>query len=491
MDHNNAIIQFLLNDEIRQIDFEQDKNLSPTTTVLNYIRVFEHLKGVKEGCAEGDCGACTLVLAELDQKDELIYKSFTSCIVFLPYLNGKQVFTVEYLADKQNGITRFHPVQESLVKTNGSQCGYCTPGFVMSLFSLFKTNESPEREDIEQALSGNLCRCTGYQSILDAAYLVKDYPRLDKFSNLKEVQIKKLKEFSQNKSNFLIERPNEVYFQPHSLQQALEYKREYPEAVLIGGASDLALLKTKKHQILPHLLDLSQIIELKSIVDKGHYWEIGAGVSIEQLRISFNSKFPAFLKMLNVFGSQQIRNLATIGGNLGSGSPIGDTLPVLMAHQAELLIENADEQRTEKLEDYLLGYRKTSLMPDEIITKVLLPSDEGQIIWSEKISKRRDLDIATVSAGFALKLTKNNKVQSLILAYGGLAAITKRASETEEFLLGKDWEKQTIEEAMAILEEEFVPLSDARAEANGRKLLAKNLLMKFYIYTLSLKVRMS
>ena len=481
MDKNSSIIRFLLNDEVRIIDFEKEKSLSPTTTVLNYVRDNAHLKGVKEGCAEGDCGACTLVITELGIADELIYKTITSCIVFLPYLNGKQLLTVEYLSDRINGQTILHPVQEAMVKTNGSQCGYCTPGFVMSLFNLYKTTETPNREDVEYALSGNLCRCTGYQSILEAADLFKEFPKDDKFSILKEKHIQKLKEFSNNKSNFLIKRSKEVYFQPRELKQALEYKSEYPEAVLISGASDLALLKTKKHQDLPHLLDLSQIKELQNIVKKPNYWEIGAGVSIEQLRKALDNKFPSFRKMLDVFGSQQIRNMATIGGNLGSGSPIGDTLPVLIAHQAELMIENAGQKRTEKLEDYLLGYRKTSLMPDEIITKVLLPCDEGKIIWSEKISKRRDLDIATVSAGFAIKLSKENKVQSIILAFGGMAAITKRAVETEEYLLGKAWTRTVVEEAMDILANEFTPISDARAEAEGRKVLAKNLLMKFYL----------
>jgi len=483
MENNSSIIRFLLNDDIIRIDFNSNKNLSPTTTVLNYVRDFAHYKGVKEGCAEGDCGACTLVIAELGDDDNLHYKTITSCIVFLPYLNGKQLFTVEYLAERENGQTKLHPVQEALVKTNGSQCGYCTPGFVMSMFNLYKTIEQPDRTDIEQALSGNLCRCTGYQSILDASILFKDLPKDDKFSRLKAKHIELLKKMKNSSESFFIERANEVYFQPKKLQLALAYKQEYPEAILVGGASDLALLKTKKHLELPHLLDLSQIDELQTVEKKEDYWEIGSSVSLEQLRSTFDHTFPSFRKMLDVFGSQQIRNVATLGGNLGSGSPIGDTLPVLMAHQAELLIETADGQRTEKLEDYLLGYRKTSLLPDEIITKVLLPKEEGQIIRSYKISKRRDLDISTVSAGFSLKLTKDQKVQCLILAFGGMAAITNRAYRTEDFLLGKTWEKPVIEEAMEILKDEFTPLSDARAEAEGRKLLAKNLLLKFYLET--------
>jgi xanthine dehydrogenase small subunit len=483
MAESNSTIQFLLNNEIHTIDFDMDKSISATTTVLNYVRQKAYLKGVKEGCAEGDCGACTLVIAELSQQNTLQYKTITSCIVFLPYLNGKQLFTVEYLSENINGQTVLHPVQEALVKTNGSQCGYCTPGFVMSLFNLYKNSQNPNREEVEQALSGNLCRCTGYQSILDAAYLFKDLPKEDKFSLMKEKHTQILQHFAQQNTVFFVQREDEIYFQPRTLQQALEYKKKYPESLLIGGASDIALLKTKKHQSLPHLLDLSQIKEIQNIVKTDDFWEIGAGVSIEQLRLTFQEKFPSFKKMLDVFGSQQIRNMATLGGNLGSASPIGDTLPVLMAHQAELLIETEGSIRTEKLEDYLLGYRKTSLMPDEIITKIRLPFEDGQIIWSEKISKRRDLDISTVSAGFALKQTRDGKVQRIILAFGGMAAITNRAYQTEKFLLGKPWTRKIVEDAMEVMAEEFTPISDARAEAEGRNLLAKNLLLKFYLFS--------
>lgn len=485
MTGKTTAIQFLLNDKLKTIDFEKEKHLSPTTTVLNFVRDYAHYKGVKEGCAEGDCGACTLVIAELNALGKMEYKTITSCIVFLPYLNGKQLFTVEYLSEKKNGKIQLHPVQEALVKTNGSQCGYCTPGFVMSLFHLYKTVEQPQRLDVEMALSGNLCRCTGYQSILDAAYLFKDLPRTDKVSLLQEEHSKVLQELAKETDSFYVARENEVYFQPRSLAEALEYKKQHPEAILMGGASDLALIKTKKHQELPHLMDLSQLNALQSIIKKEGYWEIGSGVSIEQLRIAFEKDYPSFKKMLDVFGSQQIRNMATLGGNVGSSSPIGDTLPLLMAHEAELLIESHAGERREKLEDFFLGYRQNSLSAEELITKILLPATDGQILWSEKISKRRDLDISTLSAGFSLRLTKDHKVQSLILAFGGMAAMTKRAHETEEFLLGKEWTRATIEKAMPILEEEFTPLSDARAEAEGRKLLAKNTLLKFYLYTQS------
>lgn len=467
-------IEFLLNNELVKIEFNEHSSFSTTTTVLEWLRSNYDYLGSKEGCAEGDCGACTVVLGEVID-GRMFYKSVTSCILFLPYLNGKQLLTVEHLSKQVYGTYELHPVQEILAKHNGSQCGYCTPGIVMSLFSFYKNKESIE--EISESLSGNLCRCTGYESIKDAAIEITKLEKdVDVFTENEKKNVGILEDINHKKNCF----STRDYYQALTLEKALSYKQKNPDCLMIGGASDIALLKTKKHQRLGHILDLSLVSDMKQIIQKDTYLEVGASVSIEQLRYVVNSIWPDFKAILDAFGSKQIRNVATVGGNIASASPIGDLLPLLMSHQAEIIIQSKHEQRPEQLDEFILAYRKTSLMPDELISKIIIPIDSGWIFWAEKVSKRKQLDISTLSAAFALRLTKSNRVSSLFLSYGGMAAMPKRASLAEEFLLGKEWTEENIKEASLLVQEEFQPISDARASKEGRAVLASNLLLKFY-----------
>ncbi len=474
--HNK--IQFVLNDQIVTVDFNTNPELKPTTTVLNYLRSLPGHKGVKEGCAEGDCGACTVVIAEITD-EKLAYKTIDSCLVFLPMIHGKQLITVENLADDN----QLHPVQLEMVNHNGSQCGYCTPGVVMSLFGLYKNHHNPGREMIEDSLTGNLCRCTGYQSIIKAAEHACSCVDTDKFKLHETKIIDLLREINRDKSTIEVSTPDQNYYKPLTLIAALALRRKYPHATLVAGASDTALRQTKKHELLNEIIDISDIAELKSFVEDENSFKIGAGLNLEQLKSHSVEKLPALYKMLQIFGSLQIRNLATIGGNIGSASPIGDMLPVLMAYKAHIKLQSETSERMVWIEEFIKGYRSTDIRSDEMITTVHIPKLPGDtFVYSYKVSKRKDLDISTVSGGFSLKL-ENGHVKEIILAFGGMADQPKRASETEHYLQWKSWTRTNVEHAIKILVHEFTPLSDARSGAEYRRLVAGNLLLKFYTET--------
>ncbi len=478
MSSRHDIIQFVLNDRVVTVDFNANPELKPTTTVLNYLRSFPFHKGVKEGCAEGDCGACSVVIAE-NHGGKLTYKTIDSCLVFLPMIHGKQLITVENLADSG----KLHPVQQEMVNQNGSQCGYCTPGVVMSLFGLYKNHHKPERGVIEDALTGNLCRCTGYQSIIKAAEHACSCVDADKFQ-LHEVKIASLlDEINRDKSAVEINTPTQNYYKPLTLEDALAMRRRHPHATIVGGASDTALRQTKKRELLAEILDISDVAELQYFVEDEKVFKIGAGLNLEQLKSNSIEKLPALNKMLQVFGSLQIRNLATIGGNIGSASPIGDTLPLLIAYKAYIKLQSPDSERVVRLDNFIRGYRLTDLHYDELITAVYIPKlPDNTIVHSYKVSKRKDLDISTVSGGFSLQL-EDGLVKEIILAFGGMADQPKQASETERYLTSKPWTRANVEHAMKILVHEFTPLSDARSGEEYRKLVAGNLLLKFYAET--------
>lgn len=477
------MIRFVLDGKIITVDFGGNHGLKPTTTVLNYLRSLHGHKGVKEGCAEGDCGACTVILAGIDHEGRLNYQTVDSCLVFLPMIHGKQMVTVENLAHDDGAVKILHPVQRMLVEANGSQCGYCTPGVVMSLFGLFKNHVNPTRETIEDALTGNLCRCTGYQSILEAAERVGGETRSDHFTQNELHVIDLLKTIKADAQTIEIRSAQQTYFKPFTLAEALRLRYDYPAAIVINGSTDIALRQTKKKELLPMIIDLSGVDELRHSGEDNDHYILGAGITLEQLKSFSAPRMPALHHMLKVFGSLQIRNIATLGGNIGSASPIGDLIPLMIATQARIIIQSAFSERQSLVEDFITGYRKTTLENNELITGILIPksSDENKII-TYKVSKRKDLDISTVSAAFRIK-AEQGKVQEIILAFGGLAARPKRATKTEEFLTGKSWSRDTVSAAMRIMDGEFTPMSDARASAAYRKSAGRNLLMRFFLDT--------
>lgn len=473
-------ISFVLDGKLMSINFKNNGELKPTTTVLNFLRSYPEHKGVKEGCAEGDCGACTVVIAEADGDTKMKYTAVDSCLVFLPMIHGKQLITVENLEQKVDGKMILHPVQQKMVENYGAQCGYCTPGIIMSMFALYKNHHLPSTEIVADALTGNLCRCTGYLPIAEAAAQSCNNHGLDHFTE-NEKNIFELLAKINKKDTIAINNGQQEYYVPFSLKEALRLRKEHPDAIITNGSTDIALRQTKKHELLVKILDLSQIAELKHFQNTDDSIIVGAGVSIEKLRKISEKKLPAIYSTLSVFGSLQIRNLATIGGNVGSASPIGDSIPLLFAHKALVTVKNMNSERVIPIQEFITGYRSTSLKHDELIVAVEIPvPGKNDIIWSHKVSKRKDLDISTVSACFNLSLTEMNVVNTIILAYGGMAANTERAYKTEEFLTGKEWTRSTVEKAMDILYSEFKPISDARSFAETRSIAARNLLLKFW-----------
>jgi xanthine dehydrogenase small subunit len=473
-------IAFWMDGKRVAIDFAKDTQWRPTTTVLNYLRSLPNHKGTKEGCAEGDCGACTVAIAEPDQSGKMIYRAIDSCLVFLPMIHGKHLITVENLGSSDE----LHPVQKAMVDCDGSQCGYCTPGFVMSMFALYKTEQVPDREEILDAITGNLCRCTGYRTIVEATVESCLGNSADGFSAGETEVAAALDEIRQNESDIAIQTPTNTYFRPNDLQKALQYRSENPDALMVCGGTDVGLMVTKRKLDIPLMLDLSGIAELNLSKEVKEGLFLGATLSLEKVKHLCEGRFPALYDMLAVFGSRQIREQATLGGNLANASPIGDTPPVLMALNADVEVQSVSGKRRMKVSDFITGYRTTDLRTDELITAVIIPpTPANRIVKAYKISKRKDLDISTASGGFWLELKEDGTVRDIGLVYGGMAAMTKHAQKAEQYLLGKQWSRENVEAAMDLVEAEFTPISDARSGKEGRRIMARNLLLKFWADT--------
>jgi len=446
--HTNTI-QFLLNDEKVSIS-----DPDPTQSILYYLRENKKLKGSKEGCAEGDCGACTVVIGEPTDQGKSVLKTVNACIQFLPTLDGKALYTVEHLSQANDNL---HPVQQSMVDHNGSQCGFCTPGFIMSLWNVYNQHQAndtrPEPAEIRSALTGNLCRCTGYRPILEAAKHMFDLPP--------------------------------VAFDSEQLEDNLK-QLQHPKAIILAGGTDIGLWVNKQFRTLKQIIYLGKVTELKQLTTENETLVIGSGVTLSDAHQAISAHYPETDEMWERFASTPIRNAGTLGGNVANGSPIGDSMPALISLGAKVILNSLSGSRTLLLEDLYLDYMKKDMRDDEIVEAIHLPLPsqyENRTFRCYKLSKRYDSDISAVFAAFSIELDESGLVENCLFTYGGMSATPKRATLCEQSVIGKTWDESSIQQAMKQLESDYAPMSDGRASDTNRMQSAANLLYRFYLET--------
>ncbi len=470
------MIKFGLNGELKELE-----DIDPTMNLLDWLRYEARLTGTKEGCAEGDCGACTVVVGEL-RGDQPVYRAVNACTLFMPMVDGRDVVTVEHLSSGG----KLHPVQDAMVSCHATQCGFCTPGFVMTLFADYEGLDSGPELPPEDLLAGNLCRCTGYGPIIDAAKQAKDAPAnklLSREDGLGRLRSLKRESMLAYRHQDPVLGDMKAFFAPRTLDELDQVLASEPDATLIAGATDVALWVNKDHRTLPVTVSLNDIAELRTITENDRELIIGAGVRYSDAWEQLTAPFPSFGAMIRRLGAVQVRNAGTMGGNIANGSPIGDSMPPLIALGAKVRLRKQGGHRELPLEDLYLDYQKQARATDEIVEAVIIPKpapNQQHAVY--KISKRFDQDISAVCGAFAITV-ENDKVVSARVAFGGMAATPKRALACEKALLGQPWTEDTIEKAKVALASDFAPISDMRASSDYRQTVAQNLLTRFFLET--------
>jgi xanthine dehydrogenase small subunit len=459
-------------------------DLPPTTTVLQYLREHAGCTGTKEGCAEGDCGACTVIQGELDASGQLQLRNVNACTQFLPTLDGRALLTVEDVGSP----THLNPAQQAMVDCHGSQCGFCTPGFVMSLTACYERHQAagtrPDRQQLADDLAGNLCRCTGYRPILDAGEAMFNAPArcLDRapiVAALQALQADEPLDYTHAGACFNA---------PQTVPDLALLCETYPAATLLAGSTDIGLWVNKQFRELPHLIYTGRVDALREIRDETFHGQpglwIGAAAPLEDAWARLTELAPSLAELWRRFASPPVRHAGTLGGNIANGSPIGDGAPALIALGAEVVLRKGAQQRRLPLQDFYLDYMKKDLQPGEFIEALHVPRpDMSWAIAAHKISKRHDSDISAVCAVLALQL-RNGSVQQARFVFGGMAAIVKRAAAAEAAVVGQPWVEATAEAAALALPQDFKPLTDMRASDAYRLKVAQNLLRKLWLETL-------
>jgi xanthine dehydrogenase small subunit len=478
-------IRFYHRNAIREI-----KDAPVTRTVLQYLREDAHCTGTKEGCAEGDCGACTVVIGERNEAGGVDFKAVNACIQFVPTLDGKALYTVEDLRQPDGSL---HPVQEAMVECHGSQCGFCTPGFVMSMWSLYEkhghehscANKTvPSRDAISNALTGNLCRCTGYRPIVDAAVRMFEAPAPKAPLNVEALS--RTLATLERKDTFHYQHAGQQFNAPRTVEALAKIKEAEPATRILAGSTDIGLWVTKMMRELGNIVYIGQIAELQKLEVNDEWIEVGAGVSVERAYTEIVKQYPELFEMQQRFASLPIRNAGTLGGNIANGSPIGDSMPGLIALGAHVIVRGGEIEREMPLEDLYLAYQKKDMAEHEFVVGLKVPTRTGVRknlqFRTYKLSKRFDSDISAVCAAFSF-IADGNIIREPRIAFGGMAATSKRATHAEAVLRDAEWHEATAQAAMIALGNDYAPLSDMRATSNYRLEAAKNTLYRFWLET--------
>ncbi len=466
-------------------------NVPPDRTLLEVLREDLGCTGTKEGCGEGDCGACTVVLGEADGHGKVRYSAVNSCIRLAHSIDGMALWTAEDLAEDPliQPVTAstqpaegssLHPVQEAMVQCHGSQCGFCTPGFVVSLFGMYQNRvcqgQSISRAQAQQDLSGNLCRCTGYRPILDAAQHMTQLPPM---AVNEAALLQKLELFALTPQ---APEANLAYIAPTTQAELLAARAAHPQAQVVAGATDVGLWVTKQHRQFAQVLDVTRAAELRRVDEAPEHIAIGAAVTLTEAFARLTAQWPSLAEFAHRFAGLPVRNSGTLGGNVANGSPIGDSMPLLIALRAQVVLASqARGERALPLEALYTGYRQNVMAADELLVRIVVPKPtRSEQIKAYKISKRFDDDISAVCLVLNLDIA-DGTVQRASIGAGGVAATPVRAQQTEAALQGKPWTEATVQQAMRVLQAEFSPISDMRASGDYRRTVLGNLLQRFWL----------
>jgi xanthine dehydrogenase small subunit len=460
---------------IRRGDVVALPNVPPDRTLLEVLREDLGCTGTKEGCGEGDCGACTVVLGEpAGDGTRVRFRAINSCIRLAHSVDGLAVWTVEDIANADGSL---HPAQEAMVACHGSQCGFCTPGFVMSLFGMYRNHlaggEPITRQLAQEELSGNLCRCTGYRPILDAAQTMHHW-KADAVDE--PLLLQQLRTIAPSGA------ADATYMAPATLAELLRLRAAHPRAQLVAGCTDAGLWVTKLHMRFPQVLDVTRVQELRRVETRPDALRIGAAVTLTDAYAALVADRPQLKAFASRFAGLPVRNSGTLGGNIANGSPIGDSMPLLIALGARVVLASAAGDRELPLEDFYTGYRKNVLAPDEVVAAVTVPRPRaGEFMRAYKISKRFDDDISAVCLAVRLHVDADGRIESVSIGAGGVAATPARARATEASMAGHAWSQTVALGAAAQLRREFQPISDMRASSAYRSEVLGNLMQRFWL----------